>query len=128
MVTIKNDVSGCVLGTQILNEEGVDICGMMGVIAIEISMPSVNEIVKATLTIGLVKTEVTAGEIDWIAMNPQSGTYEKVANITFASGARLNFDSDGTFHHYPNRGVTTVLTISDGRARKFKSPKTGVEI
>jgi hypothetical protein len=119
-VTIKNE-GGAVRGTKIIADDGTDLCSDMAVESISISMPSVNDMVRATITVALVQTEVDVGKSDWVTKNPRSGLYEKISSISFADGARIVFDDDGAMRCYPDGGIKRVNQISDGRTYKFKS-------
>lgn len=125
MFTIKN-TKGAVLGTQILDEDGVDWCERMCVESFTITFPNAGSTVKANVVFGMVKTDVTALTADWVTKNPATDQYEAVDNITFRSGQNVSFHENGVFVYdspSPSGSCARLTPVSDGRIVKFRSQK-----
>lgn len=119
MITIKND-NGGVIGTQILAEDGTDLCKDLGVIGLSIEFADANAAVTASVRLAGVKTEVTSGAVEWQTINPISGAFEAVRTIIFASGDSIGFHEDGNVTRHPK--PVAVCPISSGRTHKLRAP------
>lgn len=95
MIKIVNSGDGGVIGTKIINADtGAEIG--LGVTGLSIDMLDVNDVVRATLKVALVNTDVTVGKTEWLAMNPATSKFEPIASITFRDGSTVVIGEDGT--------------------------------
>lgn len=120
MLTLKND-TGVGVGTQMLGEDGVDVCPALAVekIVLTITTADVN---RATVTLCCMKTEVKLGEVHWVTKNPLTGNFEQIRHIQFENGHRLQFQTGGDVVYYPEGEAVSVFPVGRGSAYKFRAP------
>lgn len=111
-VTIKNS-NGTVLGTQILTEDGTDLCKVLGVEGISVEFGDVRDLVRANVRLAAMNTDLSVGETRFFMKHPLLDTFELVRSVTFANGTTVCFDDDGSVKSYENGKIAaTHLTES----------------
>ena len=124
MIKIVND-NGATLGTKILSESGEDICGLLAVESLVVDFGTASDVVRAKIVLGLVKTEVSAENVEYLVRHPVEDDFRAVSSIKFCDGSEIIFCPNGDVFVQPRREpapVSAIIPISDGRARKFKAP------
>lgn len=124
MIKILND-TGAARGTKILTEAGDDLCEILGVESLRLDFGDANSIIRAFVTLGLVKTETKVRLVEWLVRHPINGKYQAIQSISFVDGTGVSFSEDGGVHSWSrddNPEIVSTVSINDGRTYKFKAP------
>ncbi len=89
--------NGSVLGTQIFDDNDVEISGKLGVEGLIIEFTNVNDVVRANLRIGFLKCEISTSRIDWFIRNPMTDNFQPIRSVRFKNGDLLEFEDDGRY-------------------------------
>lgn len=120
MITIKND-TGLASDTRVIGDDGADLCKAMFVDRLSFEVAP-DQICRATIHVGIVKTETKCGKVEWLTRNPISGNFEAVQSITFSDGSAVVLHNGGatTVPPPPKR----VQPIGDGNRYEFRGSDT----
>lgn len=116
-ITIKNDTGEVLRGTKVLAEDGTDLGNSLAITRITTDMDVDDGIVRAEIHLGLVKTEIKPGSVQWLTKHPVTGKYAPIAHIHFADKSWATFNDDGTVTKHPPPARQVDMSTGVSRAR-----------